>query len=182
MKAIALFLIVSAVIGLGLVLLANKSNMPKNNNEVVGKLVLASPSFVENGLIPRRYTCDGDNTNPPILISSVPTHAKSLVLIMDDPDVPSGLWIHWIKFNIPAGIKAIDEGVEPPGVSGKGTSGHTSYDGPCPPSGTHRYVFKIYALDIMLNLLPGVSKEELESGMAGHILASGELTGLYSRK
>ncbi|MBI2476145.1 MAG: YbhB/YbcL family Raf kinase inhibitor-like protein [Candidatus Taylorbacteria bacterium] len=145
-------------------------------------LKVTSSAFVDGGNIAARYTCDGENINPPIAIDEAPAGAKSLALIMDDPDAPSGTWVHWVKFNMPPATRMIEEGKEPAGLSGKGTRGGLSYQGPCPPSGTHHYVFKIYALDVLLNLPLGASKKEVEGAMAGHIIGQGELVGLYSRQ
>lgn len=142
---------------------------------------ITSTAFAEGEMIPRKYTCDGDDISPPLQISDVPENTKSLALIMDDPDAPVGVWDHWIVFNIPASISQINEGEEPQGVLGKNSWGRTGYGGPCPPSGTHRYFFKIYALDTMLNLDAGASKKEVIRAMEGHILAEGQLMGRYSR-
>ncbi|MBI2655651.1 YbhB/YbcL family Raf kinase inhibitor-like protein [Candidatus Woesearchaeota archaeon] len=143
---------------------------------------LTSHVFVHNGNIPSEFTCDGSGLSPPLSISDVPANAKSLVLICDDPDAPVGTWDHWVVFNIPASAKEIPKGKEPNGVSGKNSWGRTGYGGPCPPSGTHRYFFKLYALDTVLNLPQGSSKKQIESAMQGHILAKAELVGLYKRK
>ncbi|MEK6949864.1 MAG: YbhB/YbcL family Raf kinase inhibitor-like protein, partial [Nanoarchaeota archaeon] len=128
------------------------------------------------------YTCDGDDTNPELNIADVPKNAKSLVLINDDPDAPVGVWDHWIVFNIPPTTNKINKGKEPAGSGGKNSWGRTGYGGPCPPSGVHRYFFKMYALDTMLNLKEGATKKEIESAMQGHIIAKTELMGTYKRK
>lgn len=146
---------------------------------------LTSPVFVHNGKIPPKYTCDGLDINPPLLISDVPKKAKSLVLIMDDPDAvkPAGkVWDHWIVWNIPPRTKEIKEGNSVKGVHGKGTSGRTGYKGPCPPDAEHRYYFKLYALDTLLDIPAGSTKAEVESAMTGNILEQTELIGLYARK
>ena len=142
---------------------------------------IASTAFAEGEMIPKKYTCDGDDISPPLQISDVPENTKSLALIMDDPDAPVGVWDHWIAFNIPASISQINEGEEPQGTPGKNSWGRTVYGGPCPPSGTHRYFFKLYALDTMLDLEPGASKKKVLKAMEGHILAQGELMGKYKR-
>jgi Raf kinase inhibitor-like YbhB/YbcL family protein len=153
------------------------------------EIKVTSSAFANNGRIPAKYTCDSPDAevSPPLQISDVPEGAKTLALVMHDPDAPrAGGWTHWVKFNIPWNIKygtwSIKEGEEPQGVSGKGTGGNSSYMGPCPPSGTHRYFFTVYALDTGLSLNEGAAKDELESAMRGHILGKGELVGLYSRK
>ncbi len=147
---------------------------------------LASSVFVHEGKIPSRYTCDGDNTNPPLTISDVPSEAKSLVLIMDDPDVPKeiredGMWDHWVLFNLPANLREINEGEEPLGTRGKGTSGNLDYFGPCPPDREHRYFFKLYALDKELDLPEKATKQQVEHAMEGHVLVKAELIGRYER-
>ena len=148
---------------------------------------LTSLQFEHNTRIPIKYTCEGEDINPSLTISDVPAAAKSLVLIMDDPDVPKqfrpdGMWDHWIKFNIPAVTTVIEEGREPEGISGLGTSGNLKYHGPCPPDGEHRYTFKLYALDTQLNLSEGVTKKEVEVAMQHHILDEAVLIGLYEKE
>ena len=142
---------------------------------------LTSPAFQQNGHIPSEYTCDGSDLSPPLIISDVPANAKSLVLISDDPDAPVGTWDHWVVFNISPSTKEIKKGAEPQGIPGKNSWGRTGYGGPCPPSGTHRYFFKLYALDTMLSLPSGSGKNQIEAAMHGHILAKAELMGLYKR-
>ncbi|MBS3101421.1 YbhB/YbcL family Raf kinase inhibitor-like protein [Candidatus Woesearchaeota archaeon] len=122
---------------------------------------LTSPAFAHNGAVPSEFTCDSSDVSPPLTISDVPSNAKSLVLIMDDPDAPVGTWDHWIVFNIPPSAKEIAKGTEPKGTAGKNSWGRTGYGGPCPPSGTHRYFFKLYALDTQLNLPEGSAKKDL---------------------
>jgi len=143
---------------------------------------LTSSAFTHNGSIPSEFTCDGYNVSLPLSISDIPQSAKSLALICDDPDAPVGIWDHWIVFNIPPSTKEIQKGTEPNGTSGKNSWGKTGYGGPCPPSGTHRYFFKLYALDTMLNLLEGSNKKQIEAAMQGHALAKAELVGLYKRR
>jgi Raf kinase inhibitor-like YbhB/YbcL family protein len=143
---------------------------------------LTSPAFEHNELIPSEYTCDGSDTSPELNIEDVPQNTKSLVLINDDPDAPVGTWDHWIAFNIPAETARIEKGKEPQGLSGKNSWGKTGYGGPCPPSGTHRYIFKLYALDNMLDLKEGSSKTEILEAMQGHMLAQAVLMGKYSRQ
>jgi Raf kinase inhibitor-like YbhB/YbcL family protein len=147
---------------------------------------LTSSAFTNGGKIPFVYTCDGKNINPPLSLSDVPAQVKSLVLIMDDPDVPVSvrkdrMWVHWVVYDMPTTVKAIQENSNPPGTSGKNTSGKLGYDGPCPPDREHRYFFKLYALDTLLKLPSGATKEQVEKAMAGHILASTELMGHYVR-
>ncbi len=148
---------------------------------------LTSRAFHEGGIIPSLYTCEGKNINPPLEISSVPENAKSLVLIMDDPDVPktlrpSGMYDHWVVIDMPPNIKKIEEQAKPPGIEGKNTGGKNGYTGPCPPDREHRYFFKLYALDKMLHLAPGCTKAEVEKAMQGHILAECKLMGRYEKR
>jgi len=147
---------------------------------------IISSAFRDQADIPVKYTCDGDNISPPLDFVDVPESAESLVLIMDDPDVPSeikedGVWDHWILFDIPTDITNLKEG-ESVGQSGAGTSGSFSYDGPCPPRGQHRYFFKLYALDKKLDLPAGSKKSDIEEKMAGHIVDKADLVGTYSRE
>lgn len=145
----------------------------------MANMKLTSPAFVHNGAIPSEFTCDGNDLSPPLSISDVPPNAKSLALINDDPDAPVGTWDHWVVFNIPPSTKSIPEGTEPQGTAGKNSWGRTGYGGPCPPSGTHRYFFKLYALDTILNLPEGSTKKDLERAMQGHIVAQAQLMGTY---
>jgi len=148
---------------------------------------ITSDSFNNNGLIPAKHTCDGPDVSPALTIKDVPAGARSLVLLMDDPDVPKhiredGMWDHWVVFNIPSDTTETSEGEEPAGVHGIGTSGNSDYHGPCPPDGEHRYFFKLYALDEMLKLAEGASKAEVEAAMEGHVLAQAQLLGKYSKQ
>jgi Raf kinase inhibitor-like YbhB/YbcL family protein len=143
-------------------------------------LSIKSPAFESNKLIPAKYTCDGANVNPPLTIEDVPEETRSLVLIVDDPDAPMGTWNHWIVWNIPPTTRKIEENTIP-GTEGISTYRKHAYGGPCPPYGTHRYFFKVYALDTKLGLNPYSQKEDVEKAMEGHVLAKGELLGLYRR-
>jgi len=149
-------------------------------------LTLTSPTFENNSRLSSKHTCDGENINPPLEISGVEEKAQSLVLIMEDPDVPKfvredGMWNHWLKFNIPTSITEIKEGQEPAGGSGLTTSKTLKYTGPCPPDQEHRYFFKLYSLDIVLSLPDGVTKEEIKQAMENHILQKTILMGRYQR-
>ncbi len=149
----------------------------------MGGLSIASTAFPPNGMIPAAHTCDGGNTSPPLSIRNVPANAGTLALIVDDPDAPSKTWVHWVVWNILADTREIPAGAVPPGaLQGKNDFGKPAWGGPCPPSGTHRYFFKLYALDAFLPLPPGASKAQLEEAMKGHILEKAELIGLYRRK
>lgn len=145
-----------------------------------GMMKLTSPAFNNNGNIPKKYTCDGENVSPGLLIGGVPKNAVSLVLIMDDPDAPIGTFVHWVAYNIDPKTTDIKEGSKlESGVNGAGKIG---YMGPCPPKGTHRYFFKLYALNIVASQYKKApSSKEIEFDMKGHIIAKAELVGLYKR-
>jgi len=146
-------------------------------------LKVSTPAFQHKENIPQKYTCDGDDVNPPLRIENVPSGAKSLALIVDDPDAPRGTWVHWVIWNIAPDIKEIREQSVPSGaIEGMNDFRKRSYGGPCPPSGTHRYFFKLYALDVSLNLDANTNKADLERAMKGHIVGQAELIGLYMRK
>jgi len=143
---------------------------------------ITSPQFKHNGEIPAKFTCDGEDVNPTLEILGTPQGTKSLVLIVDDPDAPVGLWVHWTVWNISSDTKTIAENSLPKGaVEGVTSFEHSGYGGPCPPDGEHRYFFKVYALDIELELPKEADKEILEEAMVGHVLDKAELIGLYSR-
>jgi Raf kinase inhibitor-like YbhB/YbcL family protein len=146
------------------------------------KMKITSSAFQEGGNIPSKFSCDGADTSPPLQIADVPSGAKSLVLIVDDPDAPSGLFTHWTAWNISPQTSTIAEGSPPKGVQGTNDFGKSGYGGPCPPSGTHRYYFKIFALDRELDLPSGAKRGQLDAAMKGHVIAQGELMGRYSRK
>jgi Raf kinase inhibitor-like YbhB/YbcL family protein len=146
------------------------------------KMKIISSAFQEGASIPSKFSCDGANTSPPLQIADVPSGAKSLALIVDDPDAPSGLFTHWTVWNISPQLNTIAEGSAPKGVQGTNDFGKSGYGGPCPPSGTHRYYFKIFALDRELDLPFGAKRGQLDEAMKGHIVAQGELMGRYSRK
>jgi Raf kinase inhibitor-like YbhB/YbcL family protein len=148
-------------------------------------MTLTSNAFRAGQSIPSKYSCIGRNISPDLAWSNVPEHTKSFALIVDDPDAPMGTWVHWVLFNISAATTGLpeDAGASLPtgGVLGKNSSGSAKYSGPCPPSGTHRYFFKLYALDTTLSLSEGVTKADLLKAMEGHILAQGELMGTFSK-
>lgn len=152
----------------------------------MSEMILTSPAFENGGAIPEKYTCDGENSSPELRILNVPREAKSLVLIMEDPDVPTfvredGMWDHWVVFNIPPDTAKIAEGEEPPGVHGLTTANALAYGGPCPPDREHRYFFMVYALDTELHEQEGATKEAIRAAMRGHMLAKAELVGVYAR-
>ncbi len=147
----------------------------------MGELKLTSSAFENEGRIPDKYTCKGEDISPPLEIEGIPEGAKSLVLIIDDPDAPMGNWDHWIVWNIPL-VSKIEENSVPQGaVQGINDFRKHDYGGPCPPSGTHRYMFKLYALDIILDLDEDSRKMDVENAMEGHVLAQTKLIGLYSK-
>jgi Raf kinase inhibitor-like YbhB/YbcL family protein len=165
--------------------------LPKEQEKLT--LRLSSPAFAEGGAIPKAYTCDGKDTSPPLEWSSVPEAARSLALVVEDPDAPGGTWIHWVLFDLPADVTRLPEGVPTEervalgsdGQSarqGKNDFGKIGYGGPCPPSGTHHYIFRVFALDTELGLERGTNREPLLRAIRGHILAEGRLTGVYSRR
>ncbi|NDJ77290.1 MAG: YbhB/YbcL family Raf kinase inhibitor-like protein [Chloroflexi bacterium] len=156
------------------------------DGDSVTEFTLTSTAFEEGQPIPVTYTCDGEDVSPSLAWDSAPDNAQSFTLIMDDPDAPGGTWVHWVLFNLPATTTSLPEGV--PADFADGIQGQTSwtsrppaYYGPCPPSGIHRYMFKLYALDTTLGLAAGATKDELLAAMAGHILAETQLMGTFER-
>jgi len=142
---------------------------------------LTSPAFKENALIPEKYTGEGDDINPPLIVNGIPGGTKTMALIVDDPDAPAGTWVHWVVYDIPV-IPEIEEDSVPGKLGTNDSNGSGRYGGPYPPPGKpHRYVFKIYALDNSIGLGEGARKEDVEEAMKGHILDRAELTGLYKR-
>ena len=150
---------------------------------------ISSPAFEPNQMIPEVYTCEGQNTNPPLEISDVPQNAESLTLIMDDPDAatdpdgPGKTFTHWMIWNIPPNTRNIDaENITSQAIQGINDSEKVGYTGPCPPNGTHRYFFKLYALNRKLDLTPNVTNQELEREINNSMIVKAELVGLYSKK
>ncbi len=150
-------------------------------------MLLFSPAFSEGAPIPARHTCDGENISPALSWEAAPADTRFFALICDDPDAPSGVWDHWLLFNLPAEHTRLDEGVSddfapfPGAAHGLNSWKNAKYQGPCPPSGTHRYYFTLYALDARLSLKPGATKPEILRAMDGHIIAEARLMGRYSR-
>jgi hypothetical protein len=140
---------------------------------------LKSPEFKDKQFMPAKFSCEGQDVNPALIIEDIPRGAKSLVLIVDDPDAAMGTWVHWVVFDIPLLSRIQENSI--PGKQGVNSAGGKNYHGPCPPSGVHHYFFKIYALDTVLSLKDGISKEQLERSMQGHILANAQLLGLYKK-
>jgi Raf kinase inhibitor-like YbhB/YbcL family protein len=160
---------------------------PTKSIERRSQMELTSSAFLHEGKIPDKYSCKGQDISPPLKWGNAPEGTKSFVLICDDPDAPVGTWDHWLLFNIPASVSELPEGVPARAElsngarHGKNSWGRNDYGGPCPPGGTHRYFFKFYALDIMLDLKPGAPKKELMKAMENHTLAKTELMGKFSR-
>lgn len=194
MKSLSFWLLVAVLVVIGVIFAGRLVGEPAAEAPGTPVIIsgeanmkITSSVFENNGIIPAKYTCDGENISPPLQISGVPAGAKSLALIMDDPDVPKnlrpdGMFDHWVVWNIPANTSVILEGVVPTGAVGKNTGGDARYTGPCPPDREHRYFFKLYVLDTMLSLAAGASKADLEKAMEGRVLAKAELMGRYARK
>jgi len=151
-------------------------------------LTITSSSFADGGVIPAKFTCDGGDVSPQLSVSVPPDGTKSLALIVDDPDAPLGSFVHWVAFNLPAGLRDLSEGASARsealqgGVQGKNDFDKTGYGGPCPPRGRpHRYLFRVYALDTSLNLSESATRHEVVQAAKGHMLAEGRLVGLYGR-
>jgi len=180
-KTIVIFLIVCFVASLAVTTVSSRGGKSGEEDKYMTLQIIKifSSAFESNNTIPRKYTCSAKNINPSLEFRDIPVEAKSLVLILDDPDAPMKLFTHWIVWNI-APIAKIDED-SVPGVEGINDFRKIGYGGPCPPSGTHRYFFRVYALDKQLGLKPGSSRKELENEMVGHIIAEGELMGKYSK-
>ncbi len=163
---------------------ASPSPVAKTTSQGASKaMLITSAAFAAGEPIPAKYTCTGADTSPPLAWANAPDGTQSFALIFDDPDAPGGTWVHWLLFNLPADTRALAENTAPPDGTriGKNSWGRTDYGGPCPPSGTHRYFFKLYALDAPLTLAAGANKSEIEAAMNGHILAHATLMGIFAR-
>jgi len=181
-RMLTLFLVTSCFVFYVMVL----SNLTVIGGEAM-ELKIKSSAFNEGDMIPKKYTCDGANVSPPLAWDVVPMNTKSLALISDDPDAPVGTWVHWVIYNIPPTIKELPENIPPHNTIENGAQQGTNdfrligYGGPCPPRGTHRYYFKLYALDKALDSEPGLTEAHLLKAMEGHIVAQGQLMGRYQR-
>jgi Raf kinase inhibitor-like YbhB/YbcL family protein len=148
---------------------------------------IMSPAFAMGGMIPPKYTCKGENVSPPLAWKGLPEGTESIAIITDDPDAPMGIWVHWVFYDIPAHVQALGESIpqekKPPvgGIQGENDFRTIGYGGPCPPSGTHRYYFKVYALDTALGLPPGATKKDVVKAMNGHVLGESVLMGKFSK-
>lgn len=184
MKKLIIISIILMIIGLAVFWILSKpqTNITSQNLNLKNMIKVSSTAFYHNDFIPQKYSCDGEDINPPIKIENVPVEAKSLVLNVDDPDAPMGTWNHWLMWNIDPQINEIQENSVPGGaVLGTNDFGKLEYGGPCPPSGVHRYFFRVFALDTMLNLPAGAKRSELEKAMENHLIDQGELMGKYQR-
>lgn len=162
---------------------STKVQQPKETSKQLSNMKITSSAFSHNQTIPQKYTCDGEDLSPPLQFGEVPEDAQSLVLIVDDPDAPAKTWVHWTVFNMDPTTNEVSENSVPNGgVEAMTDFGRQGYGGPCPPSGTHRYFFKLYALDTKLALSSNADKKEIEEAMQGHILGLAELIGLYRRR
>ncbi len=165
----------------------HQETTPPAKEEAKMAMTVTSSAFIDGGMIPAQYTCDGADISPPLSISGVPEGTKSLALIADDPDAPSKTWVHWVMYNIPPDMTEIPENVPKEesldfgAKQGVNDFGRIGYGGPCPPSGVHRYYFKLYALDTTLEMSGTVTMQKLLGAMSGHILAGGALMGKYQR-
>ena len=176
--------IILVLIGAIFVFLQEKpeENRPLLELKIPTIMKISSSAFEHNTSIPSQYTCDGQDVSPPLGIRDIPENTQSLALIVDDPDAPGGTFVHWVVWNIPFDVTAIAENTVPAqAVQGKSDFGREDYGGPCPPSGSHRYFFRLYALDTKLDLPQGSDKTDVEQAMEGHILDKAELIGLYQR-
>jgi Raf kinase inhibitor-like YbhB/YbcL family protein len=167
----------------------NPSGEPEMQTADINGITLISDAFAQGQPIPQRHTCDGEDLSPPLSWEGLPTETQSVVLICDDPDAPMGTWVHWILCNLPPETTSLPEGVPavsqlPNGaVQGITDFGRPGYGGPCPPrGGPHRYFFRIAALDTVLSLEPGPTRDDVEHAMEGHVLAQGSLMGTYERQ
>ncbi len=154
----------------------------------MGSLTVTSTAFGEGDMVPKQYTCDGRDVSPPLSWSGIPEGTKSIALICDDPDAPVGTWVHWVVYDMPPSTPGLPEHATAAGGLPRGAKQGMNdfrkmdYGGPCPPGGTHRYFFRVYALDRELGLREGATRAELVKSMEGHILAQGQLMGRYSRR
>lgn len=182
-----ILIIILIIVFLGVSVIYIKGSFPSlftlHSSPVKGGSMKLISDFEHNGNIPSVYTCDGEDLAPELTISEVPKSAKELVLIVDDPDAPMGTWVHWILYNIPIDTTKINNKNLPARVKqGMTDFGRIGWGGPCPPNGTHRYFFKLYAIDKSLNLPEGATKMQVENEIKGHIIEKTELIGLYERK
>lgn len=184
MKKVSIIFLIIILLGV-IFWFAQKKNHLYNNTNMNNTSIMKIESsvFINGGNIPARFTCDGEGINPDLTFKDIPKEAKSLALIVDDPDAPRGTWAHWVLWNISPNITVIKENSTPTNaVVGANSWPNNNFGAPCPPSGSHRYFFKLYALDTILNISPSSKSEDLSTAMEGHILAEAELMGRYQKK
>ncbi len=167
--------------------IGNRAEIPEPQPKTTTPITLESTAFASDAAIPAQYTCTGENTSPPLAWGEVPAKTRSLAIVMDDPDAPGGTFVHWVMYDLPPETRQLapalpsEASLPIGGTQGKSSFGKTGYGGPCPPSGTHRYNFRLYALDKSLELPPGATKAELFEAMGDSVLAIAQLTGRYSK-
>jgi len=164
-------------------ILGAEYSLHDKGGNTLNNMIITSVAFKDNEMIPKKFTCDGENVSPELSWKNEPVGTKSFVIIVDDPDAPVGTWVHWVLFNIPSDVHGLPEDFSPENnkwyTEGMNDFRKTNYGGPCPPSGTHRYFFKLYALDCVLDLHEGATKNQVLSKMSRHILGKAEIIGLY---
>ena len=171
------------VILVGVVSLLAACQTPAIDTANAAKFKLSSPAFQDSGLIPKKFTCQGEDVSPELNWSEAPANTKSFALIMDDPDAPGGTFTHWVLFDMPASAKRLAEGASPLGVGGNNSLSQIGYMGPCPPGGINRYYFRLYALDVpSLNLKAGASRSEVENAMKNHVIGTADAMGRYEQQ
>jgi Raf kinase inhibitor-like YbhB/YbcL family protein len=181
-KILRNFALVLIVFFLSFIFLLSCKNNEKTKGDEVPEMKIQSNSFGNSKMMPAKFTCDSENVSPGLTFSGVPAGSKSLVLIVDDPDAPGGTWVHWTVWNIDPSVTEIPEDSVPEeSIEGKTDFGKPGYGGPCPPSGTHRYFFKLYALDTVLDLDASATAADIENSVKGHVLENARLIGLYKR-
>lgn len=166
-----------------LLVLLTACQAPAVDTSGAARFKLSSPAFQDSGSIPQKFTCQGQNVSPELHWSEAPANTKSFALIMEDPDAPGGTFTHWVLFDLPADQQQLAEGAPPIGVSGNNGLSQIGYLGPCPPSGIHRYYFRLYALDVpSLNLKAGASRSEVEAAVKGHVIGAADTMGRYEQQ
>lgn len=188
-KPIIIVVVIAAIvlIGLGFIMFKSREEVKPTASEALKSIIISSSAFENEGMIPKKYTCEGEDASPPLSWNGVPENAQSLVLIVYDPDAPMGTFYHWILYNIPPNVNSLPENIPkdpntPYGLQGRNDFGKIGYGGPCPPPGSkHRYYFLILALDTKLDLEPGAKAKDVLKAAEGHILAKGEYMGYYGR-
>ena len=181
---ISFFILILGAVGLAIITTGDDNFADLNNffNPPVSGMKITSSAFSNHQAIPTTFTCNGDNTNPPLQFSDIPSQAKSLVLLVEDPDAPQPNWLHWLVYNIPPQTTSIAQNSLPDqATQGTNDFDTTRYQGPCPPLGQHRYNFKLYALDQATSFPPGSTRQAIESAIDGHVIATAELIGIYQR-